>query len=624
MSEEDVVVVATVDNEGNSQRDISEAARKGESEATYGFAISCADCGTFIAPSNGGRFKCTFDASCEHRKFCLGCVCKGEHALIRIFDENTMLNVGMGQTKTQYKSLKNVVFDPRDLWLRISNPCDPPPIRENDEEETQRFSILSELLYGYAADVWKLRGCPEKPQEKMTHVQSELDKQMRYEAMDARFEYYLQQRPECDRLKRKLDRINSSFDRRTSLMHDDENPLYWVYPDGSVREVELAEARRLIESIFSREDQWRESEETKNAMNILSSFVKNPSDTNEFTDSCRFDTVEELIDALHDIKERAFRTFKIFEILDHLCKLIDRIEAMAGEYESTQSAVYFEETEQIEEPSTPLEGSLSDYITETINKKALIIRTSVQSKWDMKHRSDALKKCAEVSTWAAARKIQGEMWDLHAASVYGKEKEMVDLEIKEKIKEEQALIQKIFEEEEGKRIMAEEGEEGQASVADAVREESSHERIESFHVEFFLEELRERRKFSDEDILNALKESRRKREVGGVGKVGGVEDKTTLEFYVDSFETHLEKQIVDAKSLLHKSMVIRESWPMPSVQAHQRKRDDAVFDLIQKRMKQMDEEKEKKEGGEEEKKGEEKLVENGTVNVEENSGCSLM
>ncbi|GMT25857.1 hypothetical protein PFISCL1PPCAC_28646, partial [Pristionchus fissidentatus] len=155
----------------------------------------------------------------------------------------------------------------------------------------------------------------------------------------------------------------------TAWLHHDDNPLYWVDPDGSVREVELAEARRLIKSIFSREDQWKESEETKDAMNILSCFVKNPSDANEFTDSCHFDTVEELIDALHDIKESAFRTFKIFEILGHLCKLIDRIEAMAGEYEPTHSAFDFEDTEQIKEPLTPLEGSLSDYITEKINKE---------------------------------------------------------------------------------------------------------------------------------------------------------------------------------------------------------------------------------------------------------------
>ncbi|GMT17924.1 hypothetical protein PFISCL1PPCAC_9220, partial [Pristionchus fissidentatus] len=173
------------------------------------------------------------------------------------------------------------------------------------------------------------------------------------------------------------------------------------------------------------------------------------------------------------------------------------------------------------------------------------------------------------------------------------------------------------------RRMAEEGEEGQWTVNCVVYEDSSREKMESFPIQRFLEELRERRNYSDEEILTALKESRRKREVGGVEKVGGVEDKTTLEFFVDSFEKHLEKQIVDAEGLHLKAMVRRKSVTLNSVQAYYRKRDDALFDRIDARMKKMEEESEKKEEGVK-KKGGAEPGENGTVHVEESSGCSLM
>ncbi|GMT10298.1 hypothetical protein PFISCL1PPCAC_1595 [Pristionchus fissidentatus] len=75
-------------------------------EAFNGFAFVCDECDCYLAPSNGGRYKCTV---CENYDLCAACVAKDvhyNHALVRLINSDTSLpisNVAGGQVSMKLK-----------------------------------------------------------------------------------------------------------------------------------------------------------------------------------------------------------------------------------------------------------------------------------------------------------------------------------------------------------------------------------------------------------------------------------------------------------------------------------------------------------------------------------------
>ncbi|GMT17922.1 hypothetical protein PFISCL1PPCAC_9219, partial [Pristionchus fissidentatus] len=378
----------------------TENALKLESESAYGFAVSCSECKIFIAPSSGGRFMCMSKTFfCEGKEFCYACVGKrahSHHALVHIFDGAAQLPEWKNNC-LEMKEFRRFNGENSMITLRIGNPTKPP--KEKLKHEMRWFQLKNEL-YKHAGNLWRLRGCPEKPQAQVTFDQEHFETMQRQKMSVDRVKKYSESYPENGRFTSELERTIASYEfwERKGRYVDNEDQtrcIQWAAADGTVDEILLKDARKLLDTSFGREEEWKERTIEANSRSILGFHMankaeyleKHPKLDEKYFDSAIYETPEALIEALHEIKEDALKTFKIFDLLDHVCRLIERVETMAKGTASLdrESDAVFDEVQKNSEEAflQPIEGSLSDYISDTIRKQALLVQDHMRGRGEI-------------------------------------------------------------------------------------------------------------------------------------------------------------------------------------------------------------------------------------------------
>ncbi|GMT17910.1 hypothetical protein PFISCL1PPCAC_9207, partial [Pristionchus fissidentatus] len=152
-------------------------------------------------------------------------------------------------------------------------------------------------------------------------------------------------------------------------------------PDGTIEEVQFEDARSQLLEMIEREQKWKDRTEEDSARAILKNclarrFSKKykeqdeKTEKDEFIDSHQYKTTAELIEALKMVKESALKTFKMFDLFDHVCKLSDHVTKLAKDQEQSLKEPAEEnsvEKSALDEDSVkPIEGNLSDYISEML------------------------------------------------------------------------------------------------------------------------------------------------------------------------------------------------------------------------------------------------------------------
>ncbi|GMT17933.1 hypothetical protein PFISCL1PPCAC_9230, partial [Pristionchus fissidentatus] len=95
------------------------------------------------------------------------------------------------------------------IVIYVPNPKLPPKPKE--EQESIELKELKSEIYMGAGDLWRLRGCPERPQQKVTIDQENFEDLLRHESLIARIQHYLLRYPESGRLHKALEMAKEDF-----------------------------------------------------------------------------------------------------------------------------------------------------------------------------------------------------------------------------------------------------------------------------------------------------------------------------------------------------------------------------------------------------------------------------